>query len=175
MSMRCYWVDWVCLKKHGLITQCLEWPYLLEFSYLLAWFACLLLESTEIRNIMKSRVGDMKNLCLKIKKCFLIAAPTLSVKICGHTNKLSFYLCFTASPTTAAQMSLSNPTMLRTHSLSNADGPYDPYSDTRFRNSSMSLDEKSRTMSRSGSFRDGFEEGQCSMWQWKWAEDGILT
>ncbi|XP_064423286.1 neuron navigator 2 isoform X6 [Latimeria chalumnae] len=63
-----------------------------------------------------------------------------------------------ASPTTAAQMSLSNPTMLRTHSLSNADGAYDPYSDLRFRNSSMSLDEKSRTMSRSGSFRDGFEE-----------------
>uniref|UniRef100_A0A8C0HDQ8 Neuron navigator 2 n=1 Tax=Chelonoidis abingdonii TaxID=106734 RepID=A0A8C0HDQ8_CHEAB len=63
-----------------------------------------------------------------------------------------------ASPTTAVQMSLSNPTMLRTHSLSNADGPYDPYSDTRFRNSSVSLDEKSRTMSRSGSFRDGFEE-----------------
>ncbi|XP_017938901.2 neuron navigator 2 isoform X8 [Manacus vitellinus] len=65
-----------------------------------------------------------------------------------------------ASPTSTAQLSLSNPSMLRTHSLSNADGPYDPYSDTRFRNSSMSLDEKSRTMSRSGSFRDGFEEGQ---------------
>ncbi|XP_017938903.2 neuron navigator 2 isoform X10 [Manacus vitellinus] len=63
-----------------------------------------------------------------------------------------------ASPTSTAQLSLSNPSMLRTHSLSNADGPYDPYSDTRFRNSSMSLDEKSRTMSRSGSFRDGFEE-----------------
>ncbi|XP_068050272.1 neuron navigator 2 isoform X3 [Anomalospiza imberbis] len=63
-----------------------------------------------------------------------------------------------ASPTSAVQMSLSNPSMLRTHSLSNADGPYDPYSDTRLRNSSMSLDEKSRTMSRSASFRDGFEE-----------------
>ncbi|XP_029438910.1 neuron navigator 2 isoform X8 [Rhinatrema bivittatum] len=63
-----------------------------------------------------------------------------------------------ASPTTAAQMSLSNPTMLRTHSLSNADGTYDPYSESRLRNSSMSLDEKSRTVSRSGSFRDGFEE-----------------
>ncbi|XP_032917354.1 neuron navigator 2 isoform X2 [Catharus ustulatus] len=63
-----------------------------------------------------------------------------------------------ASPTSAAQMSLSNPSMLRTHSLSNADGPYDPYGDTRLRNSSMSLDDKSRTMSRSGSFRDGFEE-----------------
>ncbi|KAM6157918.1 neuron navigator 2 isoform 2-T2 [Rhynchocyon petersi] len=63
-----------------------------------------------------------------------------------------------ASPTTVTQMSLSNPTMLRTHSLSNADGQCDPYTDSRFRNSSMSLDEKSRTMSRSGSFRDGFEE-----------------
>ncbi|KAL4829772.1 hypothetical protein H8958_008783 [Nasalis larvatus] len=65
-----------------------------------------------------------------------------------------------ASPTTVTQMSLSNPTMLRTHSLSNADGQYDPYTDSRFRNSSMSLDEKSRTMSRSGSFRDGFEEAE---------------
>ncbi|XP_053416407.1 neuron navigator 2 isoform X2 [Nycticebus coucang] len=63
-----------------------------------------------------------------------------------------------ASPTTVTQMSLSNPAMLRTHSLSNADGQYDPYTESRFRNSSMSLDEKSRTMSRSGSFRDGFEE-----------------
>ncbi|XP_071273233.1 neuron navigator 2 isoform X7 [Agelaius tricolor] len=63
-----------------------------------------------------------------------------------------------ASPTSAAQMSLSNPSMLRTHSLSNADGPYEPYGDTRLRNSSVSLDDKSRTMSRSGSFRDGFEE-----------------
>ncbi|NXT65512.1 NAV2 protein, partial [Chaetops frenatus] len=63
-----------------------------------------------------------------------------------------------ASPTSAAQMSLSNPSMLRTHSLSNADAPYDPYGDTRLRNSSVSLDEKSRTMSRSGSFHDGFEE-----------------
>ncbi|NXK66358.1 NAV2 protein, partial [Sylvietta virens] len=65
---------------------------------------------------------------------------------------------FAASPTSAAPMSLSNPGMLRTHSLSNADAPYDPYGDARLRNSSMSLDEKSRTMSRSGSFRDGFEE-----------------
>uniref|UniRef100_A0A8C4RP32 Neuron navigator 2 n=1 Tax=Erpetoichthys calabaricus TaxID=27687 RepID=A0A8C4RP32_ERPCA len=63
-----------------------------------------------------------------------------------------------ASPTTASQINLANSTMLRTNSLSNQDVPYDPYSDSRFRNSSMSLDEKSRTMSRSGSFRDGFEE-----------------
>ncbi|MBN3305319.1 NAV2 protein, partial [Amia calva] len=63
-----------------------------------------------------------------------------------------------ASPTTAAQINLANSSMLRTNSLSNQDGPYDPYSDSRFRNSSMSLDEKTRTMSRSGSFRDGFEE-----------------
>lgn len=82
------------------------------------------------------------------------------MRVCGSSTNWVFPAGFAASPTTAAQMSLSNPSMLRTHSLSNADGPYDPYSDTRFRNSSMSLDEKSRTMSRSGSFRDGFEEGQ---------------
>ncbi|XP_074400019.1 neuron navigator 2 isoform X3 [Zonotrichia albicollis] len=63
-----------------------------------------------------------------------------------------------ASPTSAAPLSLSNPSMLRTHSLSNADGPYEPCGDARLRNSSVSLDDKSRTMSRSGSFRDGFEE-----------------
>ncbi|XP_075694233.1 neuron navigator 2 isoform X4 [Rhinoderma darwinii] len=61
-----------------------------------------------------------------------------------------------ASPTTAAHISLSNSTMLRTHSLSNTDGEH--YGEPRFRNSSMSLDDKTRTMSRSGSFRDGFEE-----------------
>ncbi|XP_041074130.1 neuron navigator 2-like isoform X2 [Polyodon spathula] len=58
-----------------------------------------------------------------------------------------------ASPTTAAQINLANPSVLR-----NQEGPLDPYGDPRFRNSSMSLDEKIRTMSRSGSFRDGFEE-----------------
>ncbi|XP_073460142.1 neuron navigator 2 isoform X7 [Aquarana catesbeiana] len=63
-----------------------------------------------------------------------------------------------ASPSASSQMSLSNAAMLRTHSLSNADGSSDHYGETRFRNSSMSLDEKTRTMSRSGSFRDGFEE-----------------
>lgn len=99
-------------------------------------------------------------MCLKKKKSFLVVAKNSGMKIWGRANEVVFVLHFVASPTTAAQMSLSNPTMLRTHSLSNADGPYDPYSETRFRNSSMSLDEKSRTMSRSGSFRDGFEEGQ---------------
>ncbi|XP_018410272.1 PREDICTED: neuron navigator 2 [Nanorana parkeri] len=58
-----------------------------------------------------------------------------------------------ASPTASSQMSLSNSAMLRTHSLSNADGSSDHYGETRFRNSSMSLDDKTRTMSRSGSFR----------------------
>ncbi|XP_058858505.1 neuron navigator 2 isoform X4 [Acipenser ruthenus] len=58
-----------------------------------------------------------------------------------------------ASPTTAAQINLANSSVLQ-----NQEGPLDPYGDPRFRNSSMSLDEKIRTMSRSGSFRDGFEE-----------------
>ncbi|CAB1322880.1 unnamed protein product [Coregonus sp. 'balchen'] len=51
-----------------------------------------------------------------------------------------------SSPTTAAQINLAN---LRS-GLANQDGSYDPYSDPRLRNSSMSLEEKSRTMSSSG-------------------------
>lgn len=53
-----------------------------------------------------------------------------------------------------------NLTGLRNNSLTNQDVPFDPCSDSRLRNSCMSLDEKTRTMSRSGSFRDGFEEGE---------------
>ncbi|KAJ8413043.1 hypothetical protein AAFF_G00106250 [Aldrovandia affinis] len=62
------------------------------------------------------------------------------------------------SPTTAAQINMANLANLRTNNITHQDGSYDPYSDSRLRNSSMSLDDKSRTMSRSGSFRDGFEE-----------------
>ncbi|XP_045887865.1 neuron navigator 2 [Micropterus dolomieu] len=60
-----------------------------------------------------------------------------------------------SSPTSAAQINLAG---LRNNSLTNQDVPIDPCGDNRLRNSCMSLDEKTRTMSRSGSFRDGFEE-----------------
>lgn len=58
-----------------------------------------------------------------------------------------------SSPTSNAQM---NMTSLRNNSLTNQDASLD--TDNRLRNSCMSLDDKTRTMSRSGSFRDGFEE-----------------
>ncbi|XP_062294097.1 neuron navigator 2 isoform X2 [Scomber scombrus] len=57
-----------------------------------------------------------------------------------------------SSPTSAAQINLAS---MRNNSLTNQD-TFD--GDNRLRNSCMSLDEKTRTMSRSGSFRDGFEE-----------------
>ncbi|XP_034737808.1 neuron navigator 2 isoform X3 [Etheostoma cragini] len=60
-----------------------------------------------------------------------------------------------SSPTSAAQINLAG---MRNNSLTNPDGSYEPCSDNRLRNSCMSLDEKTRTMSRSGSFKDGFEE-----------------
>ncbi|XP_056135063.1 neuron navigator 2 [Lampris incognitus] len=60
-----------------------------------------------------------------------------------------------SSPTSANQITLAG---LRNNSLTNQDVSFDPCGDTRLRNSCMSLDEKTRTMSRSGSFRDGFEE-----------------
>ncbi|KAG1938164.1 neuron navigator [Pimephales promelas] len=58
------------------------------------------------------------------------------------------------SPTTASQMG----TLRGTNGQGSHDGPYDPYIDPRLRNSSMSLEEKSRTMSSSGSFRECLEE-----------------
>lgn len=68
------------------------------------------------------------------------------------------YIIFTASsPTSAAQINLAS---MRNNSLTNQDVSFDPCGDNRLRNSCMSLDEKTRTMSRSGSFRDGFEEGK---------------
>ncbi|XP_063737515.1 neuron navigator 2 isoform X1 [Eleginops maclovinus] len=60
-----------------------------------------------------------------------------------------------SSPTSAAQINIAS---LRNNSLTNQEVSFDPCSDNRLRNSCMSLDEKTRTMSRSGSFRDGFEE-----------------
>ncbi|XP_029986428.1 LOW QUALITY PROTEIN: neuron navigator 2 [Sphaeramia orbicularis] len=60
-----------------------------------------------------------------------------------------------SSPTSTAQINIAG---LRNNSLTNQDVPFDPCGDNRLRNSCMSLDEKTRTMSRSGSFRDGFEE-----------------
>ncbi|XP_077420271.1 neuron navigator 2 isoform X3 [Vanacampus margaritifer] len=60
-----------------------------------------------------------------------------------------------SSPTSTAQINLTG---LRNNSLTNQDVTFDPCGDNRLRNSCMSLDEKTRTMSRSGSFRDGFEE-----------------
>uniref|UniRef100_A0A671MDP8 Neuron navigator 2-like n=1 Tax=Sinocyclocheilus anshuiensis TaxID=1608454 RepID=A0A671MDP8_9TELE len=58
------------------------------------------------------------------------------------------------SPTTASQIA----TLRGTNGQGNHDNLCDPYSDPRLRNSSMSLEEKSRTMSSSGSFHEGLEE-----------------
>lgn len=63
-----------------------------------------------------------------------------------------------ASQTTATHINMA--TLRTTNGLASQDGPYDPYSDPRLRNCPMSLEEKNRTMSSSGSFRDGLEEGE---------------
>ncbi|XP_062869405.1 neuron navigator 2 [Trichomycterus rosablanca] len=60
-----------------------------------------------------------------------------------------------ASPTTAAQINLAS---LRNSGLTNQDTVLDVSSEARIRTSCVSLDEKTRVISRSASFRDGFEE-----------------
>lgn len=64
------------------------------------------------------------------------------------------------SPTTASQIHLAN--LRSTNGQGVHDGPYDPCGEARLRNSSVSLEEKVRTMSGSGSFREGLEEGRTS-------------
>ncbi|XP_026094648.1 LOW QUALITY PROTEIN: neuron navigator 2-like [Carassius auratus] len=58
------------------------------------------------------------------------------------------------SPTAASQIA----TLHGTNGQCNHNNPCDPYSDPRLKNSSMSMEEKSRTMSSSGSFRECLEE-----------------
>nr|XP_021326326.1 neuron navigator 2 isoform X7 [Danio rerio] len=63
------------------------------------------------------------------------------------------------SPTTSSQI-----TALRgINGHGNHESSFEPYIDPRLRNSSMSLEERNRTMSSSGSFREGLEEvhGSC--------------
>uniref|UniRef100_UPI00358E0557 neuron navigator 2-like isoform X2 n=1 Tax=Myxine glutinosa TaxID=7769 RepID=UPI00358E0557 len=62
-----------------------------------------------------------------------------------------------ASPNTA-QFSMSFPNVFRSNSVSTHEPTYEMYGDTRLRNSSASLDERHRGISRSASFRDGVEE-----------------
>lgn len=68
---------------------------------------------------------------------------------------------FAASPTTAAQISFVS---LRNSSLTNQDATLETCNEGRLRNSCVSLDEKTRVISRSASFRDGFEEGEGTRW-----------
>ncbi|XP_046890284.1 neuron navigator 2 isoform X2 [Hypomesus transpacificus] len=60
------------------------------------------------------------------------------------------------SPIAAAHMTLGN--LRSTNGLANQEGANEPSSDTGLRSSCMSLEERSRTMSSSTSFRDGLEE-----------------
>ncbi|XP_068176729.1 neuron navigator 2 isoform X2 [Antennarius striatus] len=60
-----------------------------------------------------------------------------------------------SSPTSTAQIGLAAQ---RNNSLTGGDATFDPGADGRLRNSCVSLDEKTRGVSRSESLRDGFEE-----------------
>ncbi|XP_069760450.1 neuron navigator 3 isoform X3 [Narcine bancroftii] len=62
------------------------------------------------------------------------------------------------SPTAISQFHLSGPTMMRSNSIPMQDSSFDLYGDSQLGGSAMSLEERPRIMSRSGSFRDSMEE-----------------
>ncbi|XP_077066636.1 neuron navigator 2 isoform X2 [Siphateles boraxobius] len=82
------------------------------------------------------------------------STPYIPASTLSSPSGTRFNFSTLGSPTSASQMA----TLRGTNSQGNHNGPYDPYSDPRLRNSSMSLEEKSRTMSSSGSFRECLEE-----------------
>ncbi|XP_049339950.1 neuron navigator 2 isoform X2 [Astyanax mexicanus] len=81
------------------------------------------------------------------------SAPFSPASTLSSPSAPRFNFTTIGSPGTAPQINLRTPT-----SLANQDGMLDPLSDPRLRNSSVSLEEKSRTMSSSGSFREVLEE-----------------
>ncbi|XP_078715199.1 neuron navigator 2-like isoform X4 [Lampetra fluviatilis] len=87
-------------------------------------------------------------------------SPLTSATAITSPTGTRFHFPPPVSPNAASQLSVSYPNVFRSNSVSAHDPAYDMYggSDTRLRNSSVSLDERHRGMSRSGSFRDGIEE-----------------
>lgn len=59
-----------------------------------------------------------------------------------------------------AQINLATPRP--SGNPANQDGPHEQHADIRLRNATLTLVEKNRTMSSSGSFREALEEGQTS-------------
>ncbi|GAA6082161.1 neuron navigator 3 isoform X1, partial [Tachysurus ichikawai] len=64
------------------------------------------------------------------------------------------------SPTNTAQINLA--TMQPSGNHSNQDGSHEQHTESRLRNATITLVEKNRTMSSSGSYREALEEGQTS-------------
>ncbi|XP_051548622.1 neuron navigator 2-like isoform X1 [Myxocyprinus asiaticus] len=85
-----------------------------------------------------------------------VSSPFTPASAVTSPSGTRFNFATLGSPTSGSQIHLA--TLRSTNGQGSHDGPYDPYGDSRLRNSSMSLEEKSRTMSSSGSFREGLEE-----------------
>uniref|UniRef100_A0A9J7X8V7 Neuron navigator 2b n=1 Tax=Cyprinus carpio carpio TaxID=630221 RepID=A0A9J7X8V7_CYPCA len=81
------------------------------------------------------------------------SSPYTPASALSSPSSTHFNFSTLGSPTTASQIA----TLRGTNGQGYHDNPCDPYSDPRLRNTSMSLEEKSRTMSSSG-FREGLEE-----------------
>ncbi|GCC20383.1 hypothetical protein chiPu_0018942, partial [Chiloscyllium punctatum] len=62
------------------------------------------------------------------------------------------------SPTAVSQFHLSGPSMMRSNSIPTQDSSFDLYGDSQLCGSANSLEDRPRTISRSGSFRGSMEE-----------------
>lgn len=67
------------------------------------------------------------------------------------------------SPTNLSQFNLPGPSMMRSNSIPAQDTSFDLYDDSQLCGSAISLEERPRAISHSGSFRDSMEEGKTEL------------
>ncbi|XP_059508586.1 neuron navigator 3 isoform X2 [Stegostoma tigrinum] len=83
-----------------------------------------------------------------------LPSPSAISSPCSGT----YHFTHLVSPTAVSQFHLSGPSMMRSNSIPTQDSSFDLYGDSQLCGSANSLEDRPRTISRSGSFRDSMEE-----------------
>ncbi|XP_060695563.1 neuron navigator 3 isoform X4 [Hemiscyllium ocellatum] len=83
-----------------------------------------------------------------------LPSPSAISSPCSGT----YHFTHLVSPTAVSQFHLSGPSMMRSNSIPTQDSSFDLYGDSQLCGSANSLEDRPRTISRSGSFRGSMEE-----------------
>ncbi|KAM9760617.1 neuron navigator 3 isoform 8-T8 [Dama dama] len=85
-------------------------------------------------------------------------SPLVSPSAMSSSATGKYHFSNLVSPTNLSQFNLPGPSMMRSNSIPAQDSSFDLYDDSQLCGSAMSLEERPRAISHSGSFRDSMEE-----------------